>query len=49
MNLKKMSERSKTAKTILYDYTYFKFLEKAKLYRQEADQWLPGVRGSSTE
>lgn len=33
----------------LYDDIYFEFLEKAKLWRREADQWLPGVGGGSKE
>ena len=35
-----LSERNKRQK-ITYDSVHIKFLEKAKLYKQEVYQWLP--------
>lgn len=34
---------------MLYDSIYMKFLEKAKLQRQKADQWLPSSGSESGE
>lgn len=42
-----LREISQMTDCILYDSIYTEFLEKAKLYKQRTDHWLPGAEDGS--